>query len=271
MRSFLVSPILFMLLIFSFATASAQSSMNFTTDLTWASKYMIDGFNVGGDKPVWQLAAKADFYESGFSAMFWTAVQADRLNKQYDEQDFFLLYSHNFFDENRYSLNFHGFYDYWLFPNSQPVTDEFNVVTSNRKKHGNKFQIGFSLPKLFSLGNSYVVPSYNIYKLIYWEQDRADLNRSGVFHELLLEYFRPIKLFIPGATYQYAGATTSLDYYSGAFNVKPGFSHSTASLASGIYALKSIFSLSLNYQWSYEKAVNPTDELWTTFSYVKKF
>lgn len=251
--------------------ALEKKKVGLTADITWASKYLISGFKVGGDDPVWQLAGKLDWYQTGFSFMYWTAIQANRDNKQYDEQDLFLMYSRDFFADNRYAINLHGFYDYWMFPNTEPVRDEFGDVTSTSKKHGNKFQLGLSLPKLIPLADSYVVPSYNVYYLHYYAQDRKDRYLGGTHHELLLEYYRSIRLFIPKATYQYAGATASTNYHQGDFGVKSGLSHSTASMVTGVYAFSSIFTLSMNHQWSYEETVNPNNEFWTTFSFIKKY
>jgi len=251
--------------------AAEKSRLALTTDITWASKYMVSGFKVGGDRPVWQLAGKVDLYSSGFSLMYWTALQADRSNKQFDEQDIFALYSRDFFKESRYAINIHGYYDYWYFPNAEPVLDEFGDDVSNGRKHGNKFQLGFSMPNLIPLSGSSLVPSYNVYYTHYWAQNRDDLYLGGTHHELLLEYNRSIRAFIPKATYQYAGLTASTNYHNGDFGVKPRISHSTAGVVSGVYALNSIFILGLNHQWSYEETVNPDNEFWSTLSFVKKF
>ncbi len=253
------------------ADAFETKNYLFTGDITWASKYMIDGFNVGGDKPVFQLAAKTDHLPTGLSLMLWTSIQADRKNKQYDEQDVFLMYSRDLLKEKRYALNLHGYYDYWIFPNTEPTRDDFGRITSTVKEHGDKFQLGFSMPRLFPLFDSYLVPTYNAYYMFYWERDRKDLDRSGTSHQFQLEYFRPIRIFIPGANYQYAGGKLGTHYYDGAFDVKAGITHSTASFDTGVYALNSIFIASLNYQWTYEEQVNESDEFWTTFSYVKKY
>jgi hypothetical protein len=253
------------------ARSVEQSRLALTTDVTWASKYMISGYNVAGNHPVWQLAGKVDLYSTGLSFMYWTALQADRQNKQFDEQDLFLLYTRDFLNDQRYAINLHGFYDYWMFPNEQPMLDGFGDVVSSSKKQGNKFQLGISMPSLLPLAGSYLVPTYNLYYLHYWAQGREDQYQGGTQHELLLEYYRATKIWIPGATYQYAGVTASTNYHSGDFGVRSALSHSTAALVSGVYALKSIFILSLNQQWSYEATVNPSNEFWTTFSFVKKF
>ncbi|OFZ30664.1 MAG: hypothetical protein A2622_13420 [Bdellovibrionales bacterium RIFCSPHIGHO2_01_FULL_40_29] len=241
------------------------------TDITWASQYMSDGFKIAGNSPVWQLALKSKIFSTGFSVMLWGALQIDRQNSQFDEGDFFVMYGHDFFQERAFQLNIHGFYDYWIFPNTEPLRDEFGDIISDVKRRGNKLNLGISFPKLIPFAGSYIIPSYNAYRWIYWELDRADRNGAGTRHELMLEFDRWLKLFIPGATYQYAGATTSVSYHDGVFGVNPGVSHAIASLRTGVYALKSIFEMSLNHQWTFEPTVNDGNELWSTMSFVKKF
>ena len=268
------SLILILILIVSnnlFAITNDEDQLAVTADISLASKYMMDGFKVGGDKPVWQISGITDLYKSGFSVMFWTAMQVDRTNRQFDEQDLFLRYSHDFFKDDPYKLNFHGFYDYWIFPNSEPTRDGFGDTLSDSKKHGNKFQIGFSMPNSIPIGDSYLIPTYNIYYLRYWAIDRSDLFMGGYQHELMLEYSQAIPVFIPKANYQYAGASVSTNYNGGTFNIHPGISHSIAKLETGIYALNSIFTLEVFHQWTYKTEINPGNELWTTLSYVKKF
>jgi hypothetical protein len=255
----------------AFGYTVEQRSLSFVTDVSLASKYMMDGFKVGGDRSVWQLSVIANLYATGFSLMAWTALQTDRGEKQYDEQDIFLRYSHDFFNDSNYKLNFHGFYDYWSFPNSEPLRDGFGDVISNVRKHGNKVQLGISMPTIFPVAKSFLVPTYNVYYLSYWEQDRTDMFMGGVLHEFILDYFQSIHIFIPGATYQYAGLAASTNYNSGTFHIPPGLSHTVLKFETGLYALQSIFILSLNHQWTHIKEINPTNEFWPTFSFVKKF
>lgn len=254
----------------SSVTSAEEDRMRFVSDLTLASQYMIDGFHVG-DSPVLQYAGKAQLYSTGFSLMYWNSIQTKRESKKYDEHDFFLMYSRDFFQESQYSFNLHGFADYWIFPNGETKTDAFGDEVSSSMKHGNKFQLGVSMPKLIPLGGSYLVPSYNVSYLNYWADDRDDLFLGGFQQELLFEYYRAHKILIPGATYQYAGATANLVYHHGAFGVEPGISHSVASLVGGVYALKSIFVLTLNHQWTFEETVNPENEFWSAISFIKKF
>jgi hypothetical protein len=76
--------------------------------------------------------------------------------------------------------------------------------------------------------------------------------------------------FFPGAKNQYCEILASLNYNDGAFGVVPGLSHSTATLATGLQALNATFVISLNQQWSYQRSVNPTNDFWTTLSFLKE-
>lgn len=168
-------------------------------------------------------------------------------------------------------MEFHGFYDYWIFPNAKPEQDIFGDIAFPGPRHGNKFQAGVSLPKLMPLAGSFLVPSFNSYYYLYYDQNRTDRDQSGSQFEIMLEYFRSIPSVLPNATYQYAGVAASTNYHDGAFGVRPAWSHTIVSLQSGAYAFASIFILSLHYQWTHEATVNPDNEFWQTVSYVKKF
>ncbi len=251
--------------------SEVPNEITYLVDVTWASKYMMGGYKIGGDHSVFEIAAKINFYHTGLSLMAWTAVQAERENKEFDEQDIFAMYSKDYFADSIYKTNFHAFADYWQFPYTKPVIDPFGDVVSTSIRKGNKFQVGISMLHLIPFYDSHLVPTYNIYRWVYYAQDRADLNQGGDQHELLLEYFRPIEIFFPGATYQYAGGTSSLNYNTGAFAVKPGLSHATLAGVTGVYAFNSIFETSLNYQWSFQNLLSKTNDLWTTLSFIRKF
>ena len=248
-----------------------ESSIGLTTDITWASKYMIDGFKVGGNHAVLEPSASFDLFSTGTSLMFWSALQVNRENRLYDELDLMARYSHRFFAGSFYAVNLHGFYDYWYYPKAEVIQDDFGNFLTLPKRQGNKLHAGVSLPELFPLLGSYLVPSYNAYYTLYWAQNQRDQFQGGAHHELLLAYYHDLPTLIPGASAQYFGVAGSLNYNDGAFKVHPGWSHSTAQLTTGVYALGSVFAASLNRQWSHELSVDPENELWTTVSFTKRF
>jgi hypothetical protein len=246
------------------------SEPQFVTDMTWTSKYMINGFKVA-DNPAFQFTGKAKLGNTGFSAMYWNSIQTDRNDKSQDEHDLFLLYSKEVLKSSKAEMNLHGYVDYWVFPNSEPVVDPFGDTVSTAKMQGNNFQVGVSFPSLIPVGDSAVVPTYNIYYVSYWAQGREDQFQGGIEHELALQYDHGIRPVIPGASYQYFSLVSDTFYNQGTFEAKPGLSHTAVTILSGVYALKSIFTASLNHQWTLNSTVNSGNEVWTTLSYIKKF
>lgn len=241
------------------------------TDMTYASEYVIDGFNVGDHSPVMQLTLKMNIPKTEYSLMYWNALQINRKKKADDEHDLFILYRHDFLTDSKYTFNIHGFYDYWFYPNTLAAKDAFDDSISTTERHGSKLSSGISFPKLIPLADSYLIPTYNIYYWIYWANDRKDQYQGGTHHEILLEYSHLIPRFIKGAQSQYVGASASLNYMDQAFKVKTGWSHSTAGFYTGVKAMDTYLTISLNQQWSYEPSVNPNDELWSTLSLSKEF
>lgn len=250
--------------------AAAARSYGVTTDVTWASQYLIDGFRVGNKSPVWQLSAKADIFSTGFSLMAWTAIQSVRSQREFDEFDLFALYSKDLFLESALATNVHAYYDYWQFPNSRPTLDGYGNTISSGKKQGNKFNTGVSAIRLIPVAGSYIVPSYDLFYQRYWALNRADLYQGGFLHQAKLEYSNALPRFLPGAKWQYYGLASTATYNAGAFAVRPGWSHVTGTILTGVYALGAIFELSVNRQWTFEHTVNRQNELWTTLSFIMK-
>jgi len=262
---------------------SSAKSYPVTTDVTWASEYIMDGFSIGGDHPVFQPSVRVGTPLTGVSLMFWSSLQVDRSNQQYDELDLMARYSHDFVTSHGTSLNLHGYYDYWTYPklnvsaNVSPNVSGEGLGASAEapsSMRGSKVNAGVSATNLIPLGGSFLVPSYNLYYWIYWAQNSIDQWQGGAHHEFLLEYYHSIPKLFDGIQHQYVGASGSINYNDGAFGTQSGWSHSTTSVSTGVYALSCIFSLSLNRQWAFETAnpnVDMKNELWTTLSLTKEF
>lgn len=245
------------------AAAEPGTPWAVTADLTWASKYMTDGFNVGGDHPTWQPMLKLDTPLTGVSLKYWAALQADRANRAADEHDAMLTYSRDFLAGSALPINLHGYLDFWDYPNQDVTVGKDGDPVSPREKCGQKYHAGLSLPKSVPLAGSFLVPSYNYY---FWNPNERETFQTGGRHELMLQYGHAIPVFIPRAKGQDVSAYASTSYHEGAFGVTPGWSHSTAGLSTGVQALGGYFGWGINYQWSYESSVNPEDDFWTTLS-----
>jgi len=258
----------------SFARAD-DKSYPITTDVTWASEYIMDGFSIGGDHPVFQPSVRVGTPLTGVSLMFWSSLQVDRSNQQYDELDLMARYSHDFVTRHGTALNIHGYYDYWAYPKLNMSGESLGTsAEAPSSMHGSKVNVGVSATNLIPLEGSFLVPSYNLYYWIYWAQNSIDQWQGGAHHEFLLEYYHSIPRLFDGIQRQYVGASGSINYNDGAFGIQSGWSHSTTSVSTGVYALSCIFSLSLNRQWAFETATPSVDmknELWTTLSLTKEF
>lgn len=242
-----------------------------TLGITYASEYLTDGFRVGSPAPVMEFSLKLDIPNTGLSLMYWDALRIARSDSEYDEHDFLLMYNHDFLTQSPYAFNFHAFYDYWFFPNSQPLRDGFGDEIARIQKHGGKVNVGASMTNLLPIAGSFLVPAYNLYYWIYWAQDRKDLYQGGARHELSLTYTHGLPNFASWVSSTYAGGYTSLSYNDGAFGVRPSWTHSMASLYAGFSAWNSDFVVSANKQWTYQRTIGTPNEFWMTVTFIKEF
>ena len=250
------------------AGAAEDKSLGVTADLTLASKYMTDGFNVGDNHAAYMPSLAVDTKVPGFYLQFWSALPMERNRQQYDEYDFMARYSHDFFGGSPLKLNLHGYYDYWVYPHDAYTTDKNGATIAAQSKRGQKVHAGVSLLELLPVLGSHLVPSYNYY---YWFPDQKDLFQAGAHHELALSYTHALPVFIPGAKQQDVTLGGSLNYHDGAFGVDSGWSHTTAMLGTSAELLGCTLSANVNYQWSYIASVDPENEFWAMLSLTKKF
>jgi hypothetical protein len=242
-----------------------------TLGLTYASQYMTDGFRVGDATPVLQTSLKLDIASTDFSLLYWNSLRTVRSKKEFDEHDFMILYTRDFNEGTRSAFNFHGFYDYWTFPNTRALKDPFGDKLTTGKFRGSKLNAGVTMARLLPLAGSFLVPAYNVYYWIYWAQDRSDQYRGGARHEISLSYTHALPDLGAEIKTPYAGVSTSLSYNDGAFGVRPGMSHSVATLYAGLSVLNIGFALSANQQFSHQRTVNARNDFWTAVSAAKEF
>ena len=255
----------------SLAHAEAQDRFVTSAGLAYSTLYVTDGFRVGDSSDVFQMTLKLDIPKSDFSVMYWNSLRVDRSKDRFDEHDFFILYSTAFNQESVYGFKFNAYYDYWDFPNNRKQRDPFGDEITNGKFHGSKLNAGLAFNNLLPILGSYLVPAYNVFYWIYWAQDRSDMFQGGARHELSLTFTRDLPEFSPSYQSPYVGLFTSVNYNDGAFNVKPGMSHTLVSAYTGFKALGLQNSLSANQQFSHQRTVNPRNDFWIAVSTIKEF
>lgn len=234
-----------------------EDDWSLTTTLTWASRYVPDGFPVGGDHPAWQPDVRIDTPLPGFSIRFWGSIQAERAQKAFDEYDLILTYSHGFCPASRFAVTADVASYLWGFPNSSITVNRYGNAIRPHDMMGQKTWVGFSLPKLIPLGDSFLIPSYHYN---YWLPLDGELFEPGGMHTLGLDYSHSLPVFIPGTKSQSVFIGGTMNHHGGAFGVTPGWSHATMSTGAAADITDTLnASISVTYQWSFTESVNPED------------
>jgi len=232
-----------------------------TADVTVASKYIVHGWNLGGDSWSFQPALTLRTMVPGVEVQFWAALPFDRDYRAQDEIDFIVHYRRDLFPEENWVTSFHAFADYWIYPHQ--TNDE-----TGRQFRGIKYKAGVSMPHLLPLFGAYLVPEYNYY---YWQAVDTDAFEEDGAHELFLRYGLPLGKFMPAQEGQTLSLGTSVTYHQGAFGNESGFSHCTAHAATSMHFGPVTFTPAVNYQWSFEDTINEDDEFWASVSLSTTF
>ncbi|HEX7261425.1 MAG TPA: hypothetical protein VF258_06385 [Luteolibacter sp.] len=246
-----------------------RDEWSLTANLIWASRYVPDGFSVGGNHPAWQPDIKIGTPIPGVTLMLRSSIQAERAQKASDEYDFILIYSRDFCEDSPFAVTVDTGYHLFVFPNSSITEDRYGNAISSHDLLGQKIWAGFSLPELFPLGDAFLVTSY---RYSYWIPFDGELFEPGGMHTLRLDYSHGVPIFIPGTKLQSVFIGGTMNYHDGFFGVEPGWSHATmnagaaADITDGLSA-----SISFNYQWSFTESVNPEDVFWYTASITCEF
>jgi hypothetical protein len=246
------------------APGNAAQGFGLGVDLTYASTYMAHGFNIGeDDKPSLQPSVSLNLPLPGLQLAYWGAIPPDENCDSLDEHDYLVKFNRTWFASECWAFNLHHYVDYWIYPHLSVLEDKNGEPISASHKDGLKFMTGVSFPKLIPIGSTTIVPSYNVY---YWTPVQEDLFEPGAVHELGLSGGWPMPESLGLAKGQTLDASTTINYNDGTFGVNAGWSHATAGLSS-TFPLGAIrITPAVNYQWSFEKTVDPEDEFWAALT-----
>ncbi len=232
-----------------------------TAQVAWATRYLTDGFKIGGDHPVWHLSALATTPIQGLSFGLWSAIQADRTQRVWDEIDLLAAYQHTFFSKSASALEWSLVGDYFVYPNAEgPWIPK-----------GNKLQTSLALPQLLPLLGGQLIPSIQSSYWLYWDQGQRSKFLGGAHYQAGLQYDHSLPRLFRAIRQQYVGLGGTVNYHDGAFGVSPGLSHTTAHFGTSVHTAGWIVSAMVQRQWSYQPTVNPDDDLWTSFSLRRTF
>jgi hypothetical protein len=226
----------------------------------YVTKYLWKGYDILDNNGAWQTSITIDY--KGFYAGVWGSWADKRGFVAQDELDYYVGYERSFLgeDEYRYTLDTFVTYTYFDFPKSDSISGDDGVAD------GQELALGFSMPNLFPLGPSFLIPSYEGDFEWAGMQPSDDVDK-GWIHTFGLSYDIPVPVLVPEQEEQFLSLSWSLSYNDGVFESDPGWSHSTAALAT-IFEWKGIsFTPIIYYQWSFEDTVNEENEFYTSFSF----
>lgn len=234
-------------------------------DMTYATKYMANGFNVADDEPSFQPAVHLDSPIPGLGLTYWGALPTERQVNDSDEHDIMIRYSRTYFEKELWAFNLYHYIDYWLYPNLHYRRNSRTPPLKEETFEGMKLMSGINFPKLLPVGNSCLVPSYTVY---HWMPLEEDLFENGTVHELGVSYALPLDRAQKFAL----RLTETINYNDGVFGVASGWSHATSGIALPVpLGPRLKLTPAVNYQWSLEDTVDPENEFWSSITAAWSF
>ena len=224
----------------------------------FSSKYITDGFRIGGGGPVFQPWAGVSLGSTGLTVGGWGSIQTDRTRGDLDEFDGILQFNRVFGGEGTWKPQLDLAWIYWRYPNYQTELS------------GNKLTVGGRMLALPTPVDAVrFIPSYRYHHWFYWENSELGKYRGGGRHAfesaIALDLTRWMSPF--GLSNQ-ASLAWEASYHTGVFGIQPGWTHSVISIRNELSRGSMILTGSLNRQWAWQKSnansVNLRDEWWST-------
>lgn len=235
-----------------YAQGDDERRLGVDLDATFVSKYMWRGYDVLEDDPAFQPSVNFDLFQTGFSVNVWGSFALESGWEDLDELDYSIAYERSFFEEERYAIDTWVNYIYYDFPN---VSSEDSDVQ--------ELGLGGALPSLLPVGDSAVVPSY--IAAYDWPFASGGPER-GWFHILGLGYDLPITPLLPDQEEQAISFASDITYNDGVYGEDSCWSHATVGVSTCFEWKGFALTPSVNYQWSFEDAINDEDDFWATIS-----
>ncbi len=233
--------------------ASAEDrNVGIGLDMAYVSKYMWRGYDVYDDHGAFQPSITFDLFQTGLSANVWASYALESSFEELDEIDYTIAYERSFFEDELYALDFGINYIFYDFPNA-------NSDLSDSQEVG----MSFALTGLPEIGPSPIVPSYYVAYL--WAMSSGG-PEDGYYHIFGLSYDLPVPALIPDQEEQCLAFSADLTYNDGAFGVDSDFTHATIGVGTDFEYQGFTLSPFLNYQFSFEDAVNDEDDFYAGFT-----
>ena len=234
---------------------------------TFAGKYMWRGFDVYyNDDPAFQPSINFDIFDSGFSFNVWGSTALDNRDdhEELDEVDYTLAYGFTLFPDDPYAMEVSLNFIYYAYPQLHGTSGDVLELGG-----------GISMPNLFPIGESAIVPSYYGAWLHEADEDEEIGPLGGGYHKIALGYDWLVPALIAEQETQAISFTADIHYTDGYFDLDADFTHSTVGVSTSFEYKGFAVSPAVNYQFTFddddENAINDEDEFWATLSVSYSF
>ena len=240
----------------SLAQEAEEPKLGVTLSVKPMSKHIWRGYDVLGDHGALYSNMNVNLFDTGFSVNLWNMTPIGsgtdnygRGNNSHQECDYTVAYGFALFKEEPYALNIAGNFTHYDFPKLNKYADAQEIG------------ISVALPKLISIGDTALIPSYYVGKL--WP---ATSGESGViaggYHCFALNWNMEVPCPFSKDTKQVFSFFTDINYNDGIFGSDHDWSHATLGVSTNIALGPVTVTPCLQYQISMDKSVNDEEELW---------
>ncbi len=243
---------------------SEENSIKVYSELNLLSKSIWHGWDISNDQAVYNPYVGVKLWQTGFELGFWASIPIDRTKSFNDDLEFMFRYQDVKNENSRLEMDFHGFINFIHCPNNN--TFKYRPTIDNDLQLGIKqlwkLNLGLALNKLIPVGRNYLIPSINMYN--FQPAGSADFLPGSVF-DISLLYVLPITEKI---SYSISGTGS---YHYRVFGVEDWGCILFVSKIKYKIQDTLFMSLSVDFQNSLNKDVNPEDEIWGGLSFGYSF
>lgn len=229
---------------------------------TLVSRHMWHGFDLLDDHGAFIPSVGISFGDSGFSGKVIGVYPLSSGFEKSVELNYAAFYTKAFLESTRYATNVTANYFYYGKPKR-----------AGRKADAQEIGARFSWPKLLTVRDSPLIPSY-YFGSIWSSKSHSDLSGcEGFIHVFGLEYDLTVRDFWADnkeQIFNFFGDITYNDGFGGK-SVDSDWSHAVIGVRTSLGKGNLTVTPSLNYQMSMDDSVNDENELWCGISLTYRF
>jgi hypothetical protein len=229
---------------------------------TFTSKHIWHGLDLLDDHGAFIPVGTLIFGDSGFSAKIIDVYPLSSGFESSVERNYAGFYTGALLDGTSWATHFTANYFYYGKPK-----------VGDRKGDAQEIGSTFFWPKLISVGDNYITPSYYLGYIWASVHDSDIRGCEGFIHVLGLGYDLEQPNFWPDGqeqSFRFSGDITYNDGFAGS-DIEHDWSHAVLGISTNLGSDKTTATPYLNYQISMDDSVNNEDEIWCSVNLSHRF